>query len=80
MTLLPPKSDVCQKCAVAHDPEQPHNQQSLYWQYWFYGQNDRWPTWEDAMAHCTDDVKQQWVAALREHGVNVGGSEENAND
>lgn len=71
MMLLRPDPNVCQKCAVDHDPEQPHNQQSLYWQYWFYGKNGRWPTWEDAMAHCTDEVKQYWIDALRARGVEV---------
>lgn len=73
MMLLPPKLGVCQKCAVDHDPSEPHNQQSLYWQYWFYGQNGHWPTWEDAMAHCSDNVKRLWIDALKERGINVGG-------
>lgn len=62
--LLPPKKDVCQSCAVKHPPEHPHNQQSLYWQYWFYGQHQRWPKWEDAMAHCTPEMQQFWVTEL----------------
>ncbi len=71
MTLLPPRPDVCQACAVKHSPEQPHNQQSLYWKYWFYGQHGQWPKWEDAMAHCTPELKQQWAKALAEHGITV---------
>lgn len=71
MMLLPPKPNVCQKCAVDHDPKQPHNQQSLYWQFWFYSQNGRWPTWEDAMAHCTEEVKQFWIDALKERGIKI---------
>ncbi|MFT8710441.1 MAG: hypothetical protein ABF820_13525 [Sporolactobacillus sp.] len=71
MTLLPPKPGVCQKCAADHDLGQPHNQQSLYWQYWFYDKYSRWPTWEDAMAHCTDEVKQFWIDELKERGVAV---------
>jgi hypothetical protein len=69
--LMPPKANVCQKCAVDHDPEQPHNQQSLYWQYWFLGKYGRWPKWEDAMAHCADDVKQYWIVALKERGIKI---------
>ncbi len=61
----------CTECAVAHDPGMPHNQQSLAYQYHFYDQHGRWPTWEDAMAHCTEEVKEQWKVALRERGIEV---------
>jgi len=69
--LLPPRKDVCQSCAVDHKPDQPHNQQSLYYQYWFWGQNNRWPTWADAMAHCAPEVQSQWKTLLAEKGVTV---------
>lgn len=69
--LLPPKPDVCQCCAVDHPPDMPHNQQSLYWQYWFYGTNGRWPTWNDAMAHCTPEMQDKWRITLKEHGVDL---------
>lgn len=61
----------CSQCAVLHEPDQPHNQQSLAYQYTFYAEHGRWPTWEDAMAHCTDEVYELWRAALAEHGVEV---------
>lgn len=61
----------CPECAVAHDPKQPHNRDSLAYQYHFYDKNGRWPTWADAMAHCTDEVKAYWTQALRERGVEV---------
>ena len=69
--LLKPPSDCCQECAVKHEPSQPHNQQSLHYQYQFYLREQRWPTWEDAMAHCSEDVKEQWKQGLREHGVKI---------
>lgn len=71
MTLLPCKADVCQECALDHDPKQPHNQQSLYYQYHFYSQHGRWPTWEDAMAHCNDEIKEFWIDALQRRGIEV---------
>ncbi len=64
MTLLPPKGDVCQECATDHAWDQPHNQQSLYYQYYFYSQHARWPNWSDAMAHCPDPVKAIWRQQL----------------
>lgn len=62
----------CLMCAVAHDPEQPHNQQSLTYQYKFYDQHGRWPTWVDAMEHCSEDVKARWKAELEKRGIAVG--------
>ena len=54
----------CPVCATEHDPELPHNLQSLAYQYRFYDEHGRWPTWEDAMSHCTDEVKAMWMEAL----------------
>ena len=68
-TLLPPKPDVCQECAVDHDPLLPHNAQSLYYQYSFYAEHGRWPTWKDALAHCEPEMQQFWEEALREKGA-----------
>jgi hypothetical protein len=67
--LLPPTPDKCQKCAVAHPPEAPHDATSLYYQYWFKKQYGRWPTWEDAMAHCSEEVKKGTIEVLEENHV-----------
>lgn len=56
----------CPVCATEHEPELPHNLQSLAYQYRFYDEHGRWPTWDDAMAHCTDEVKALWMEALSE--------------
>ena len=69
--MLPPAKDVCQECAVKHDPEQPHNQQSLFYQYSFFADNNRWPTWKDAISHCTPEVQEKWITALKSKGVVV---------
>src|SRR6266700_3893878 len=70
-TLMPPASDACQICGQwpAHPEGEPHNAQSLYYQYAFYGERGRWPTWADAIAHCSPEVRSQWEQALREHGM-----------
>jgi hypothetical protein len=65
MILLPPHPDLCQTCATDHHPELPHNQQSLYYQMRFQMDHGRWPTWEDAMAHCTDDTRSKWQEAMK---------------
>lgn len=46
-----------------------HDRESLYYQYRFYQQQHRWPTWSDAMAHCTPERQREYVQALEELGV-----------
>lgn len=72
-TLLPAPEGTCPECATKHEPEQPHNQQSLYWQYKFYQRHGRFPTWLDCMSHCTQETKDFWSAELAKHGINVKG-------
>lgn len=69
--LLSPAPDKCQECAVAHRPEDPHNQQSLFYQYRFYGQHGRWPTWADALAHCDARMRESWTTELRKRGIEI---------
>ena len=69
--LLPPVPGLCQTCAVDHDPEHPHNADSLYYQMAFNATNGRYPTWVDAMAHCSIEIKEFWLAELREAGVDL---------
>lgn len=61
----------CAECAVRHDPAMPHNQQSLFWQYSFAEKHGRWPTWKDAMAHCTPEMQAFWKSELEKRGVKV---------
>lgn len=68
--LLPPGRDKCQICAGDHDPTWPHNRDSLYYQYYFFAENGRWPTWIDAMSHCSDHTKKFWIEGLRNLKVN----------
>jgi len=65
MAILPPESGCCQVCGTKHDPADPHNKTSLYYQMKFHQEYGRWPTWEDAMRHCTEETKTQWREQLR---------------
>jgi hypothetical protein len=75
-TVLPPSAG-CKECGREHEPDQPHDVQSLTYQYYFRsrearaGREERWPTWRDAMAHCTPEVQQRWTDALAAHGITV---------
>ena len=63
--VMPPAEGKCQICAAEHDDDQPHNQQSLYYQMTFNGMVGRSPTWADAMAHCSDKMKRVWTEELK---------------
>lgn len=69
--LLPAKEGTCSQCAVKHEPEQPHNRDSMFYQYRFYNEFGRWPTWVDAMEHCSFEVKDHWIRSLKELGVKI---------
>lgn len=68
-TVLPPPPGVCVECARDHEPEQPHDAQSLHYQVKFMTDTGREPTWGDAMAHCDPDTQAAWTRALNERGV-----------
>jgi len=68
MQLLPPPPGVCPICATGHAPELPHNAESIYYQFRFYAIRGRWPTWADAVAHCTAEMKERWERELRYRG------------
>jgi len=65
--MLPP-SDHCQICAFKHEPDQPHNAQTLYYRMIFSNQIGREPTWADAMAHCSPEVQAKWKEELTKRG------------
>jgi hypothetical protein len=69
--LMPAPPGACSQCAVDHEPDQPHNQGSLFYQYAFNAEHGRWPTWADAMAHCTERVQECWKQRLAQHGIEV---------
>jgi hypothetical protein len=71
LKMLPARPGTCEWCAVTHDPTYPHNAQSLHYQYRFYNEHGVWPTWLDAMSHCTDEVRNFWVNELTNLGVDV---------
>lgn len=55
----------CPECAVAHAPDQPHNRDSLCYQYKFYDAHGRWPTWEDAMTDFDRMTTAEYRACLQ---------------
>jgi len=68
-------SGLCPECATEHDPQGPHNKLSLIYQYNFYDKHGRWPTWNDAMAHCSDEIRKSWKQWLIDNGIDVNDNE-----
>ena len=67
--ILPPMPGACQVCAAFHAPDQPHERDSLYYQNQFYKTYKRFPTWKDAMNHCSDAVKRDFCRKLAKRGI-----------
>jgi hypothetical protein len=71
LTPLPPAPGKCPECATEHEPGEPHNRWSLFYQVRFQQAHGRSPDWADAMAHCSIDVQQRWIEALTAVGQRV---------
>ena len=67
--LLPASPDKCQECAVDHQPDEPHNKDSLFYQVKFHMKHGRYPEWADAVSHCTPEVQAAWKEELQLRGV-----------
>lgn len=62
--MLPGPPGTCEWCHVKHDPGDLHNRDSLSYQVKFHAIHGRDPTWTDAMAHCTPEIKAKWRKAI----------------
>lgn len=77
--ITAPSPGKCPICATEHDPADPHDRNSLYYQNRFRKTHKRFPTWGDAMAHCKELTKTAWKAKLMAEGVSPEEFEDNGN-
>ena len=70
MIVLPAETG-CPDCGVDHQGHVPHNATSVQYQYRFYAEHHRWPSWRDAMAHCDDETRELWTQALVAKGIDI---------
>ena len=61
----------CKVCATKHRPEDPHDRDSLYYQNRFFKKHKRFPTWQDAMSHCTEERKAVFLEELSRRGASA---------
>lgn len=66
-----PKDGACPVCGELHGLQEPHNKNSLLYQHHFRKKHGRYPTWEDAMCHCSMTVKKRFCERLKRNGVEV---------
>ena len=69
ITVSAPGPGTCPVCATKHDPSDPHDIRSVYYATQFHRKNKRFPTWADAMAHCSELTKAVWMQKLTDQGV-----------
>lgn len=67
--IMPPVPGTCRECATCHEPGMPHDRDSLYYQFRFFCKHGRFPTWMDAMAHCTGTIRARAAVALAKHDI-----------
>lgn len=75
LKMLPGPPGSCEWCHVKHPADQPHDWQSMPYQMKFKTLKGRWPTWSDAMAHCSPEVQAVWrkglVESMKEHDLPI---------
>lgn len=67
--ITAPTPRTCPICAAKHDERDPHDRDSLFYQNQFYKAHRRFPSWWDAMGHCTETTKAAWVEKLKRRGI-----------
>lgn len=68
-TILPPPKDGCQECGAKHESGAPHNRDSMFYQMAFRQKHGRWPTWADAIAHCSEEIRADIKEFLEAEGL-----------
>ena len=69
--IMPPVRGSCPICACFHKKGEPHSRESLYYQMKFWQENGRFPTWNDATAHCTPKMRIAFKEEMRRHGIEI---------
>lgn len=67
--IMAPTPRRCKVCAADHPPADPHDRDSLYYQNRFFQKHRRFPTWEDAMSHCSEERKASFREELARRGI-----------
>ena len=69
--ITAPVPGTCPVCATKHEEQEPHDLNSLYYQNQFFKAHKRFPTWADALRHCSQMTKTVWVEKLKKAGIEI---------
>ena len=69
--ITAPVPGTCPVCATVHEEQEPHDLYSLYYQNQFFKAHKRFPTWADALRHCSPITKAVWAEKLKKDGIEV---------
>ena len=69
--ITAPVPGSCPVCAKVHEEQEPHDLHSLYYQNQFFKAHKRFPTWADALRHCSPMTQAVWVEKLKKEGYQV---------
>lgn len=61
----------CPECAEPHNPEEVHDAEGSVYRARFHMRHGRFPAWQDAFAHCSEELQLDYVLELVELGVPV---------
>lgn len=60
----------CPICGYVHGSDSPHEASSMTYQLRFHREHGRLPTWEDAIAHCSEEDKDLMRNVLNAYRIN----------
>lgn len=69
--IAAPVPGTCPVCATKHERQEPHDLNSLYYRNQFYRRHRRFPTWADALRHCSELTRAVWTEKLKRAGIEV---------
>jgi len=66
-----PRTGLCEVCGNPHPRDTPHHKDSAFYRAKFFEEKGRYPDWNDALAHCTEQVRESWRMRLSEYGIDT---------
>lgn len=69
LNFLQVPEGACPECGAIHHPSQPHKWGEEFYMHDFFEKHGVYPSWGDALAHCREDVRNNWRGILLEAGV-----------
>lgn len=69
MPVPPRAAGTCDECGANHSFGTPHKWGADRYMATFFNKHGVLPTWGDAIAHCREDIRNNWSVVLMDQGV-----------